>query len=173
MFIFINLFTIDDNVDVLFVLWPADWTLLFVKEASLVAFPPPPPASMNVAALVVDGLLMACFKLVALFFGLNGAFWNTIAKPLGDGRSSAPCTALQRRNIVRPMINLKILILENDCPLARFCLFCLLSSRVTSCDNESDVDNRYQFSSGRLLNLSHSPIQLNVGSIRIDRIYRK
>lgn len=46
---------------------------------------------------------------VLLFFGLNGAFWNTIAKPLGDGRSSAPCTARQRRNIVRPMINLKIL----------------------------------------------------------------
>lgn len=44
-----------------------------------------------------------------LFFGLNGAFWNTIAKPLGDGCSSAPCTARQRRNIVRPMINLRIL----------------------------------------------------------------
>lgn len=48
-------------------------------------------------------------SLLLLFFGLNGAFWNTIAKPLGDGRSSAPCTARQRRNIVRPMINLKIL----------------------------------------------------------------
>lgn len=44
-----------------------------------------------------------------LFFGLNGAFWNTIAKPLGDGCSSAPCTARQRRNMVRPMINLRIL----------------------------------------------------------------
>lgn len=46
---------------------------------------------------------------LVLFFGLNGAFWNTIAKPLGDGCSSAPCTARQRRNIVRPMINLRIL----------------------------------------------------------------
>lgn len=53
--------------------------------------------------------LAAVDALLLLFFGLNGAFWNTIAKPLGDGCSSAPCTARQRRNIVRPMINLRIL----------------------------------------------------------------
>lgn len=53
--------------------------------------------------------LAAVGALLLLFFGLNGAFWNTIAKPLGDGCSSAPCTARQRRNIVRPMINLRIL----------------------------------------------------------------
>lgn len=59
----------------------------------------------------------AAFLLLVAFFGLlplldvfdeNGAFWKTIAKPPGDGCSSAPCTARQRRNIVRPMINLKI-----------------------------------------------------------------
>lgn len=48
------------------------------------------------------------FPLLVVFDDENGAFWNTIAKPPGDGCSSAPCTARQRRNIVRPMINFKI-----------------------------------------------------------------
>lgn len=60
--------------------------------------------------LLVFLLLVAFLELfpLLLFFDENGAFWNTIAKPPGDGCSSAPCTARQRRNIVRPMINFKI-----------------------------------------------------------------
>lgn len=60
--------------------------------------------------VVVFLLLVAFLELLPLlpFFDENGAFWKTIAKPPGDGCSSAPCTARQRRNIVRPMINLKI-----------------------------------------------------------------
>lgn len=63
-----------------------------------------------VLLVVVFLLLVAFLELLPLlpFFDENGAFWNTIAKPPGDGCSSAPCTARQRRNIVRPMINLKI-----------------------------------------------------------------
>lgn len=55
-------------------------------------------------------VVVAFFELFPLLdvFDENGAFWKTIAKPPGDGCSSAPCTARQRRNIVRPMINLKI-----------------------------------------------------------------
>lgn len=63
-----------------------------------------------VVVVVVFLLLVAFLELLPLlpFFDENGAFWKTIAKPPGDGCSSAPCTARQRRNIVRPMINLKI-----------------------------------------------------------------
>lgn len=60
-----------------------------------------------VVFLLVAVAFLELFPLL-LFFDENGAFWNTIAKPPGDGCSSAPCTARQRRNIVRPMINFKI-----------------------------------------------------------------
>lgn len=71
-----------------------------------------------VATVVADFLavvvVVAFFELfpLLLFFDENGAFWKTIAKPPGDGCSSAPCTARQRRNIVRPMINFKIATME-------------------------------------------------------------
>lgn len=55
---------------------------------------------------------MTLFCLHDLLLGVDGAFWITIAKPDGDGRSSAPWTALQRRNIVRPIINFRKLILN-------------------------------------------------------------
>lgn len=55
--------------------------------------------------------LVAFFGLFLLFslFVENGAFWKTIANAPGDGCSSAPCTALQRRNIVRPIIRAKFI----------------------------------------------------------------
>lgn len=59
-----------------------------------------------VAAVVV----VPMFVDPELLLGLVGALWNTIAKPDGDGCSSAPCTALQRRNIVRPMTSFRRLI---------------------------------------------------------------
>lgn len=65
------------------------------------------------ATAAVDFLLLVAFFESFPLLGVfeddeNGAFWKTIAKPPGDGCSSAPCTARQRRNIVRPMINFKI-----------------------------------------------------------------
>ena len=48
--------------------------------------PPGPAQPPPDVATVVFGLLLAFLVLLlARFFGLNGAFWNTIANPLGDG----------------------------------------------------------------------------------------
>lgn len=78
---------------------------------------PPLSSYMSVVDAAAVATVVAAFLVVVAFFELfplplffdeNGAFWKTIAKPPGDGCSSAPCTARQRRNIVRPMINLKI-----------------------------------------------------------------
>lgn len=67
-------------------------------------------AAAATAFLLLLPVVVEFFELFPLLdvFDENGAFWKTIAKPPGDGCSSAPCTARQRRNIVRPMINLKI-----------------------------------------------------------------
>lgn len=64
--------------------------------------------------LVVVAVVLFFVRFPLEFFVVNEAFWKTIAKPPGDGCSSAPCTALQRRNIVRPMINLKIATGQNE-----------------------------------------------------------
>lgn len=62
------------------------------------------------ADVVVLLVVVPMFVDPELLLGLVGALWNTIAKPDGDGCSSAPCTALQRRNIVRPMTSFRRLI---------------------------------------------------------------
>ena len=100
-----------------------------------------------------------------LFFDENGAFWNTIAKPPGDGCSSAPCTARQRRNIVRPMINFKIATKFQPATTARSLayfstLFLMIRGIVFSYSIERTLFNRwiYCFSSKGFLFCS---IQIN------------
>lgn len=65
---------------------------------------------VDAVAVVVLFVVVPMFVDPELLLGLVGALWNTIAKPDGDGCSSAPCTALQRRNIVRPMTSFRRLI---------------------------------------------------------------
>lgn len=70
-------------------------------------------ALSDVKLATVIGAVCCCLLLpIVNPFGLNGAFWNTIAKPLGDG-FSAPWTALQRRNIFRPNRDLKQIIVTS------------------------------------------------------------
>lgn len=77
------------------------------------------PVAVFVITVVLDGdvvgndsveLVAASAVVSSLWSDDVGAFWNTIAKPLGDGDSSAPWTARQRRKIVKLIICLKILI---------------------------------------------------------------
>lgn len=98
LFVGDDVFLVDAVVDVVIKwLFLLAFLLLVVAEVVLQLL----RLEMVVVAAAADELLL----------GLVGAaLWNTIAKPDGDGCSSAPCTALQRRNIVRPMTSFRILM---------------------------------------------------------------
>lgn len=104
-----------DDVSLLFVgddIFLVDAVDVVIKWLFLLAFLLLVVAEVVLQLLRLEVVVVLVVAAVAeLLLGLVGAaLWNTIAKPDGDGCSSAPCTALQRRNIVRPMTSFRILM---------------------------------------------------------------